>query len=558
MVQTLKRVYLYTAATFALLFTAALTVTMLNTILNLAGMVPYYANSDGTIQSIGGIPDSQQVETTVILFVITVVLVGALFGGLHYWLIRRDARSDPAADGGAVRHLFLNALLALAALVGVPTALFALADIDQAAGVHDTAVALSFALVSAVVFVYVYLERRRVDPAGKAALIIRQLQENLVQVILLVIASVILFLGITSIFHYAFVTGHVVTPPECFSFSDFNGSQTVSCPPPPLLSPILTTIFAIAAWGLYVWIGAWSRGAVLQRIVWYAALGYGVVWLLYGFAQAIYTAVAPLFGDGNAWQEALDGSLLFVGAIITGGLITWVYVRWLQRLAARTPRLQELAPQGLLAVPAALSAIFFLTGIILLLNGLVEQVVPDGTPFTADGWAQAVGIAVAGVMYPILWVSLRRRSDPALGGPTVPRRIYVLVLLAGTAIGALIAAVFLIYQIIVGVLGLPSANANAARVSAVILLVLGVTALYHLWQLRADLRVIHARTPAAAQAAPALASAVVSVPTDAEVSTITLPSAAEPDTLEAILQQVAGGALDTVSAATRIRSLAKL
>ena len=48
MVQTLKRVYLYTAATFALLFTAGVTIILLNTFLNLAGMLSYYLESDGT------------------------------------------------------------------------------------------------------------------------------------------------------------------------------------------------------------------------------------------------------------------------------------------------------------------------------------------------------------------------------------------------------------------------------------------------------------------------------------------------------------------------------
>ena len=91
MVQTLKRVYLYTAATFALLFTAALSVIMLNTLLNLAGMLRYENDSSGNIYYTALPPDSQQVETTIILFVITVVLVGALFGGGHYWLRTRSA-----------------------------------------------------------------------------------------------------------------------------------------------------------------------------------------------------------------------------------------------------------------------------------------------------------------------------------------------------------------------------------------------------------------------------------------------------------------------------------
>src|SRR5262249_34564836 len=140
-----------------------------------------------------------------------------------------------------------------------------------------------------------------------------------------------------------------------------------------------------------------SRGAVLQRILWYAALGYGLVWLLYGLSQAVYTVVAPLFGDANAWQEAINGSLLFVGAMITGLVIVVLYTLWLQRLAASTPRLREVVPQGMLAVAAALGAVFFLAGLILLLEGVVEELVPDGRPLTADGWAGAVGVLVAGL-----------------------------------------------------------------------------------------------------------------------------------------------------------------
>src|ERR1051326_72594 len=193
MVHTLRRVYLYTAATFALLFTAVMSILLLSTLLRAAGMLPHYVNSDGSEDSYFYVvpPSSQQIAQVVILFVITVVLVGVLFGGGHYWLIRRDARSDPGADGGVVRHLFLNALLALSALVAVPTGLAAIADVDTTPGSHDTAPLLSFALVSAVVFLYVYLERRRVDPAGRAASIIRQIQEDVVQGVLLVIASFI-------------------------------------------------------------------------------------------------------------------------------------------------------------------------------------------------------------------------------------------------------------------------------------------------------------------------------------------------------------------------------
>ena len=549
MVQTLKRVYLYTAATFALLFTAGVSIILLNTFLNLAGMLSYYLESDGTIETEGMMPDSQQVTQSVVLFLVTVVLVGGLFAGGHYWLIRRDARSDPGADGGAVRHFFLNALMALAALVGVPTTLAFLGGLDQTEGSHDPAIALSFALVSGLVFLYIFLERRRVDPIGRAATIIRQIQENLVQAILLIIASVVFAGSVSAVIRYFLVNAGTVAPPECFSFS---GPGVFPCTPlpQPLLSPILTALFALAAVGLYVWLGAWSRGAVLQRVLWYAALGYGLIWLLYGVAQAVYTGLAPLFGNANAGQESLNSSLPFVSQILTGLLIMVPYGLWLRRLAARVPRLQVVVQQGMLAIAAALSAGFFLAGLILLLQALVERLVPAGQQVEADSWAGAVGVLVAGLGYPFLWLALARSSNPARGGPTIPRRVYVLVLLASTAIGALIAAVFMVYQIVASALGLASANALIARQSAVILVVLGAMALYHLWVLRVDLRASHAQ--AAAQPVPAPVVAQAGAPQEA-----TLPVGAT-ETLEAILQQVYTRALEPSSAAARIRSLPKL
>ena len=114
---------------------------------------------------------------------------------------------------------------------------------------------------------------------------------------------------------------------------------------------------------------------------------------------------------------------------------------------------------------------------------------------------------VAGLGYPFLWLALARSSNPARGGPTIPRRVYVLVVLAGTAIGALIAAVFMVYQTVASALGLASADPLIARRSAVILVVLGAMALYHLWVLRADLRVSHAQAAAQPVPAPVVAQA---------------------------------------------------
>jgi len=565
MVHTLKRVYLYTAATFALLFSAGVTVNLLINLFHLAGLEPQEFDYQSGSYSALPAPTSQEVVQSVVLFVVVAVLVGLLFGGGHYWLIRRDAHSDPGADAGATRHLFLNGLMALAVLVAVPTALSALSTLEpDGTSYVDPAVPLAFALVAWLVFVGVALERARVNPAGRAATIIRQIHEDGVQAILVLIASSVLFSASNAVIHRELVQSNVVQI-SCFNAPEIPHPTLVPCPSPPFLGPILEAVFAVLAWGIYVRLAAWSRRAVLQRILWYAALGYGLVWLLYGVSQAIYTGAAALFGASDAWQESLNNSLPFVGALLTGALIASPYALWIRRMAAQMPARWVAIHQGLLAIPAALSLGFFLAGVTLVLEGLVEQIIPAGNRLDADGWATAVGALVAGLGYPSLWLRLRRASDPAQVGPVIPRRIYMLAALAATAIGAIIALVITVYQIVAIFLGLESGDSFVARQSAVALLALGAAALYHTLRLRADLRLSRTRVGVAH-----LSLAPVSPPPQAPESTgattqepatlAELAGAASgaPETLESILNGVAAGTLDPATAASRIRRLPSL
>ncbi|GEM_PF-2528302 len=551
MVHTLKRVYLYTAATFALLATAGVTVRLLYLLLQASGLREHYFDPFGGVQY-SPPPTTQDIEQGVLLFAIVALLVGLLFGGGHYWLMRRDARSDPGADGGGTRHTFLNGLMALSILIVVPAAITALSDVDKSIGDVDTALPLAFVLVFVLLFGLVVWERARVPPASRTARVMRQIQENGVQGILVIIASAVIFNGISNLIGWVLVKNNAIIGPGCIYITPLDGSSPPTlayCPPMPLLSPILTVLFAIAAWGLYAWLGAWNRGAVLQRVLWYAAWGYGVIWLLVGVALGIYTGAGVLFSAPDAWQEALYNYLPFIGALITGALIATPYGFWLRRMAERAPERGQAIQQGMLAISAAVSAAYFLVGAILLLQGAFEQLVPIGSPIGADGWATAVGALVAGLAYPFLWIALWRDSDPARPGPIIPRRAYVLVLLAATGIGAVVAAAVTAYQIAAIFLSLPFADALVARRAAVVLLVLGALALAHLWRLRADLRALHARAAAeqpapAGAAAPAVPSAPPAAPADHGA-----------ETLETILSAVAAGTLDPITAAARIRSL---
>ena len=557
MVHTLKRVYLYTAVTFALLFTAGFTINLLITLFHAAGLLQQYTYYDGTsiVTQTTPPPSGQTITESIVFFVIALVLVGLAFGGSHYWLIRRDARDDPQADAGATRHIFLNGLLALSTLIAVPAGLIALSYIDQTYGSFDVAVSLSFALVFAAVFALVALERARVNRPSRAAALLRQMHESALQGILVIFISFTLSGALAALIRWPLWTNNLAAGNCSFAVYGPGFTGPNSCPLP-ILGPVLQAVLALAAWGLYVWLGRCYWGAVLQRVLWYAALGFGIILFLAGAQQGFDIGLGTLFGVENAWQNALEGGLTFISLLLTGVLIALPYVLWLRRLAAQRPALRLAIPQGMLALLTAISAGFFLTGAVLALDGLVEQVTPGGYPLRPDEWATAVSVLIAGLGYVPLWLLLRRMSDPVQGGPVLPRRAYVLVLLLMTGISSLIAAVVLVFQLVAIPLKLDGASPTAERFSGVALIVLGVTALYHLLRLLGDLRVLRARAAAEAQAKStqgSVGAALAEAP--AETSST---ASARPETLESILREVAAGALDPTAAAARIRGLPSL
>ncbi|HEU5201019.1 MAG TPA: hypothetical protein VFU32_15375 [Ktedonobacterales bacterium] len=572
MVHTLKRVYLYTAVTFALLFTAGFTINLLVTLFHAAGLLQHYTYYDGTgiVTQTASPPSGQAITESIVFFVIALVLVGLAFGGSHYWLIRRDARDDPQANAGATRHIFLNGLMALSTLIAVPAGLIALSEIDQLNSSSDVATPLSFALVFAGVFALVALERARVKLAGRAAALLRQIHEVALQGILLVFVSVMLYGALAALIRWPLWANNLAAG-NCNGVV-YGPASTFSIPCPlPILGPVLQAVFALAAWWLYVWLGRGYWGAVLQRVLWYAALGLGIILFLAGVQQGVNLGLSALFGVENAWQEALEGGLAFISLLLTGILIALPYVFWLRRLAVQRPALRPAIPQGMLAILTAISAGFFLTGAAMVLDGLVEQVVPGGKPLRPDEWATAVSLFITGLGYVPLWLRLRRRSDPAQCSVILPRRAYVLVLLLVTGISSLIAAVVLVFQLVAIPLNLDGASPTAERGSGVALIVLGITALYHLLRLLSDLRVLRARAAAEALPKPdlkALGAVLVTEPgAPAETTSASAPAtpapepqpaSAGPETLEDILREVAAGALDPTTAAARIRGLPSL
>jgi hypothetical protein len=119
----------------------------------------------------------------------------------------------------------------------------------------------------------------------------------------------------------------------------------------------------------------------------------------------------------------------------------------------------------------------------------------------------------------------------------LPRRGYVLAVLAYTGIATVAAAVLAIYQLVEAIFDLGTAYHLVVRQAATVAVIVGIAALGQLLRLGADLRILHARQPALAP--PSVGAA----------------PGASADTLEKILHEAVAGQVEVEMAAARIRAL---
>ncbi len=97
MARNLYRIYLYIVFIAMLIFAAVGLGMLLQTLFSLTPLRGAY----------GTIPTNAAIVQVTVFFVVS-WFIAAIFGILHYWLIRRDMRNDPAAGSSAIRSFFLN------------------------------------------------------------------------------------------------------------------------------------------------------------------------------------------------------------------------------------------------------------------------------------------------------------------------------------------------------------------------------------------------------------------------------------------------------------------
>jgi len=148
MVRNLYRIYLYAVCIALLIAATVVTAFSLGLLLTETPLQGPYSFS----------PPHSQIVQTVVAFAV-VWRFTLLLGGLHYWLIRRDMATDPAAGGGAVRSYFLNVTQLLAVLTAIITAAIGISQL----GNENSSLSSIFAVAisTAGLFALLEWERRR-------------------------------------------------------------------------------------------------------------------------------------------------------------------------------------------------------------------------------------------------------------------------------------------------------------------------------------------------------------------------------------------------------------
>ncbi len=349
MTRNLFRFYLYTVFIAMLIFATVGLGRLLQTLLALTPLRGAY----------GARPLNPDIVQAVVFFLVSLV-IASLLGGLHYWLIRRDMHSDPAAGQSAIRAFFLNIAELIIAPLGVFIAVsFFINELGRTPALDVTGAA-AFAIATLVLYAVLEWERQRTQAGPGAAMAFQRLHLYGVQLILLIILT---FFWISTARQLldAFVFGGQATgTPLCGGFT--------GCQGPNLLSSVIATLLVVLFWIGYGYFVRNDTSSMLRRILHYTSFAYGVGLVLYGIWQAITLGLLTLFGV-TVHASEIVGSYDFASFITLGLLVIAVYGTWLRIAAGQTPAERLATIQiGESIITALFAAAFWWSVAYVLLN----------------------------------------------------------------------------------------------------------------------------------------------------------------------------------------------
>jgi len=546
MARNLYRLYLYIVF-IAMLILAAVGLGML--LQPLLTLTPLRGNDT--------IPSNQVIVQDVV-FALVSWPIAILLGGLHYWLIRRDMRGDPAAGTSAVRSFFLNATEAISLPVGVVALSSVIGQIGQA-NFYGVPAELALAIPALGLFTLVEWERRRTPAGPGAAIVFQRLHFYGVQLVLLLILS---FNWLTTVNQLldSIVFGGKGYQASCGGFANCQG--------PNLLGPTLSTLWILLFWIGYGFLSRKDTYSLLRQIIHFLSFAYGMGFVLYGVERGIELILRALLGVPASLTDITGPSATynFVPLISLGLLIVTVYGFWLNDVARQQPAGRVTTFLVAEAITTALLAVAFWWGVGNVLVNAMESIAGSHPQLNALAWATAFAFVITGLAYIALDIYLRRLSIQA--GSTGPRRGFVFILLGSGMLVTAIGAVVLLYNVLTSLLGSPISNWQSEARHGAAALIVGVLIVgIYFWAATRE-HLFGARKPAApveafettsttviaatpAQEEPA---ATASASKKASTTTVTEP-APRPVTIEDVLDELQAGKITRDEAAARIRKL---
>ncbi len=512
MLSTLRRIYLYGMTTIALLFTTGVLENLVYNLLRLNGLLDYLGESAGDPNSVS------QAFTLLIVDLVVVVPVG----GLHWFFIRRDAGADPQARNGIVRATFLTLLSVVYGLV-VTFALITTASNLGSPG-QESVIAGSLAAAIAWGFGLALLAREwwATPELTNDGRVIASIFGAIAQWIVLITGVVLAIEFIQSV-----LQATILPLAQCNPNFNYDGGNSCTSTPT-VTSAIYMSLVAIVGYAAFFRWARTARSAMLLTLDTSISALIGLITTIIGLGIGSNLLLSLAFNQpGYSWPYSLlsspNGATTypnnfissepFLGVLIPGLAVMAVFLARGFIAKSDNPKLVRQVAIVTLALPLAF--IFFIGVSALLGNALI---VLRGASADTSVWINDISLIISGVAWLGFWPALARMSNISGDGPTVPRRIYVLITLGGTLSAAIISLAVALFAVLTSALGQPiDASGNTASQAFGVAIATGAGAGYYLFVLLRDLR--HSRAQAAA--AP--------------------PAEPPAPTLESVLQQVAQG-----------------
>jgi uncharacterized membrane protein required for colicin V production len=536
MTRGLYRVYLY-VVTIALASFATFSLSFL--LGELFRLTPLRGSSQA--------PSSAEITQAVILFVVMLVVVGG-FGGLHYWLIRRDGAGDPQINESGVRAFTLNLAEGVAILIAVNAGVISLTQLGSYYG-PDISAPLAGALATAALALALEWERRRATPTHGAALVFERLRRHGIPLILLTTVLPAINNAIENTERVIAQQASIIACSPPGSAGKFQPSGPGGAPPVFLPTCVGNEVYgawaaaalAIVVWLGFLWLGRSDSRSLLRQVLlligWTAG---GMILLAVTLERAAEYALrlvtpgadAPKYLDMYNGGPVYDFGPLFVAAAVALAVYGWA----LRERDPEAPMNAHAVRLTMRALSGAVLAVPFWIGVFLVLRNAINSASPGVTPPTANEWDTAIAFIIAGVGYiPLsLWLGAGSRAWEING----PRRGFVLALLAAGALVTAGAVATLLYTVITPLLNVPLDNWQelARNAGAALITGLALGGLYLFIALRERQFVPAPKAPEVAPEAPA---------------------GTQVASLDDVLAQFKGGDISQEAAAERIRTLAR-